>query len=200
MAGTSKWRDKSRCRKFENADIHDKYWRKIWHNTIRKNDMVIVLGDWSMHNEHQTRAITTSLPGHKILILGNHDRTIERAKRIGFHQVYKRAMLSDLVGAVKMDALLSHFPWAKPYETPHQKGWPCRQEYPKDTILLHGHTHMPYKMSSTASVNMCPEAWGYQLIPLDVLQAYLYTKFSASETSDWHQAGVELGILEGEVM
>ena len=46
---------------------------KNWRNTVKKNDIVYVLGDLGMYHAHEIADIISSLPGNKILITGNHD-------------------------------------------------------------------------------------------------------------------------------
>ena len=52
---------------------HNEALKQIWNNTIKENDAVIILGDFSLGNTKDTMEILNQLNGHKILIKGNHD-------------------------------------------------------------------------------------------------------------------------------
>lgn len=53
-------------------EMHDCIIRN-WRNTVKKDDIVYVLGDLGMYHAHEIAEIISSLPGNKILITGNHD-------------------------------------------------------------------------------------------------------------------------------
>ena len=53
-------------------EMHDCIIRN-WKNTVKKDDIVYVLGDLGMYHAHEIAEIISSLPGNKILITGNHD-------------------------------------------------------------------------------------------------------------------------------
>ena len=60
-------------RPFSNIEeMHDCIIRN-WRNTVKKDDIVYVLGDLGMYHAHEIAEIISSLPGNKILITGNHD-------------------------------------------------------------------------------------------------------------------------------
>ena len=44
-----------------------------WNRVVRKDDIVLHLGDLTMVNKEDTRAYTSQLKGRKYIILGNHD-------------------------------------------------------------------------------------------------------------------------------
>lgn len=46
---------------------------KHWQEQVRPDDIVICLGDFSLGNSTQTKAIIEQLPGRKVLTRGNHD-------------------------------------------------------------------------------------------------------------------------------
>jgi calcineurin-like phosphoesterase family protein len=62
-----------------------------WNKTVDKNDTVFFLGDLSFNQDKDTlKALLRHLNGHKILIIGNHDRkySAETWREIGFEEAY----------------------------------------------------------------------------------------------------------------
>ena len=78
-----------------------------WNDTVSEEDIVYHLGDvfWGLSDDNR-KAIINKLNGHKILVMGNHDRdhTVEYWKTIGFDKVYDVPILYN------NGFLLSHEP------------------------------------------------------------------------------------------
>ena len=78
-----------------------------WNDTVSEEDTVYHLGDvfWGLSDDKR-KAIINKLNGHKILVMGNHDRdhTVEYWKTIGFDKVYDVPILYN------NGFLLSHEP------------------------------------------------------------------------------------------
>jgi len=49
-----------------------------WRNAVGRKDTVYLLGDVSFHRPAATAAILEQLPGHKILVRGNHDKSVDK--------------------------------------------------------------------------------------------------------------------------
>lgn len=123
------------CRGFSSVDEMNQYMIKQWNDRVRRNDEVVILGDFSLGNCVETTNILRQLNGRKFMISGGHDK-----------------FLSDK----KFDQSL--FQWVKPYAEMNDNGRKvvlCH--YPimcyngqfrrnKDgvatTWMLHGHTHL----------------------------------------------------------
>ena len=93
---------------------HDEMIYDLWNDTVRKHDIIYILGDVGF-----TISRIKQLPGHKKLILGNHDQR---------HAAEYLEVFDDIIGTVKYKQhWISHFPiheselWNKP--------------------VIHGHTH-----------------------------------------------------------
>lgn len=122
-------------RGFESLETMHDYMIKQWNSVVRKNDEVVILGDFSLGKGEQTNEILRKLNGKKFLVNGGHDKFLQDKK---FDQ--------------------SLFQWIKPYAEMHDDGRKvvlCH--YPifcyngqfridKDgkpiTWMLHGHTHL----------------------------------------------------------
>lgn len=120
-----------------------------WNEIVGKDDVVYVLGDFSLGRAEETIEVAHSLNGSKTLILGNHDRKRTRTfwKRAGFEDVVEKLVIHFMV--------LSHEPV---------------EELPEGFFNFHGHEH-EYNECKT---HMCVSAdltdfRPYQLMPHDFL-------------------------------
>lgn len=83
-------------RPFVDVEEMDKSLFRGWRETVKPDDTIIHLGDvcfkWS---KERTTSILASLPGHKILIMGNHDRSHSPNwwKEVGFEEVYSKPFI-----------------------------------------------------------------------------------------------------------
>lgn len=85
---------------------------KTWNDYIKKGDVVYVVGDFSFHNDAETRRIVSRLNGTKILIRGNHDKNKTRTLLdMGFSDVYDYTVLKLSGGSTKKKIALSHYPY-----------------------------------------------------------------------------------------
>ena len=64
-------------RGFEDIEQMNEYMIDQWNSKVRKNDEVVVLGDFSWGNASQTTEILDELKGKFYLIRGNHDRFLD---------------------------------------------------------------------------------------------------------------------------
>jgi calcineurin-like phosphoesterase family protein len=123
------------CRGFESADAMNEYMIARWNSRVRKNDEVVILGDFSISpNGSEVNRILERLQGKKFLIRGNHERYLESRKfdpgHFGWIEDYKE--LRDN----KRKVVLSHYPimcYNGQYRV-HDSGEPI-------TYMLYGHVH-----------------------------------------------------------
>lgn len=108
---------------------HDEWLTELWNNTVKSQDKVFHLGDFSFGTTYEQVALQVSkLKGQKFFIKGNHDRSkfLEQLKEDRLIQdwyEYKEIKLLD------NSACLFHFPIAS---------W-HKQNY--GSWHLHGHSH-----------------------------------------------------------
>ena len=122
------------CRGFRDAQDMNEYMIARWNQRVRKNDEVVVLGDFSMEKWEKTKEILDQLRGKIYLIQGNHDYFV---KDKAFDP--------------------SYFVWVRPYAEMHDNGrkvilshYPVfcyngqnrlsKHGNPK-TFMLYGHVH-----------------------------------------------------------
>ena len=95
-----------------------------WKNTVHPQDIVFDLGDVTWGSQENLLNIISDLPGTKILIRGNHDRTHSDNWFIkaGYSLVLKKAQIDNII--------LSHFPSDL-----------SDKEVERGIINIHGHFH-----------------------------------------------------------
>ena len=100
---------------------------KGFQTCVSPGDMLIHLGDFILYNRQDAKSILDQIPGKKILVQGNHDRS-SRPWYIdaGFDFVCDSFLWSFTWGNI----LFSHSP---------------REVISADTLVLHGHLHDKYQ-------------------------------------------------------
>lgn len=100
-----------------------------WNNTVKPNDTVEILGDFSFGKSQNTKAILERLNGIKNLVKGNHDHWLSPITESYFANItdYKEVKLDNL------NLVMFHYPITQ---------W-NRCHY--GAIHLHGHTHGTFK-------------------------------------------------------
>ena len=79
-------------RPFETVEEMNEFIIQKWNNTISNDDTVYFLGDFCLGNREKVIELGHRLNGHKILILGNHDRVTKTAfVDAGFEEIYVKA-------------------------------------------------------------------------------------------------------------
>lgn len=109
---------------------------------LKEDDVLYHLGDFTWHFEDKNGFLNMwkSLPGKKVLIMGNHDRNKSKLKGF-FDEVYDFHKILEYKGR---KILLSHYPAKDPITT----RYPERQELVREIyfkencdLLIHGHVH-----------------------------------------------------------
>lgn len=136
-----------------NPDVEkmDKALLRAWRETVKGDDTIINLGDvffkWS---KERAQNVMANLPGHKILVLGNHDRSHQPEwwREIGFHEVYPWPII------YKEWYILSHEEVFLNEKMPY--------------INLHGHRHQ-VKLDKPCYINVSVECTNYKPVLLSSL-------------------------------
>lgn len=126
-------------RPFSDIEVMNSYLIDHWNDTVKENDTVYHLGDFSFAGKQKTRDILDRLNGKKVFILGNH--------------CYHMASLYGEYGEVIMYKEIKHY-GAKV----------CLFHYPiaawngqgRGSVMLHGHCHGSYQgKGRTLDVGYC---------------------------------------------
>lgn len=66
------------CRGFADAEQMNEYMIRKWNGKVRKNDEVVIIGDFSWGSPEETTELLKRLNGRLYLIQGNHDRFLKK--------------------------------------------------------------------------------------------------------------------------
>lgn len=112
---------------------HDRWLADLWCSTVRSNDTVYILGDICSYSEHEAGRLLNSLPGHKVLIWGNHDSVMQNMRdrfvTCGqlFDKKFSRTCCPDLEFPLRL--AMCHYPLLT---------WKAK---PQGAVMIHGHCH-----------------------------------------------------------
>lgn len=95
-------------RKGMTVDEHDRFIIETWQEDVAPDDYVFILGDVSFVNEDRTLNILCQLPGKKILIKGNHDKTIINSSLLRAQFLYIKDYMSIVIDGHSIE--LFHYP------------------------------------------------------------------------------------------
>ena len=95
-------------RGFESVEAMNEYMISQWNKKVRKNDEVVILGDFSIDKGEKTNELLRRLNARKYLIIGNHDRFLNDKDfdRSLFKWIEPYKELNDN----KRKIILSHYP------------------------------------------------------------------------------------------
>lgn len=106
-----------------------------WNGGVSDNDIVYILGDFSWYPEFQTSEILSKLNGHKVLILGNHDKMSHKMAK-NFDKICDYLEIED----EKERVIMSHYPM------------PFWNGQFRDSIHLYGHVHNSHQWNYCLSI------------------------------------------------
>lgn len=155
MAIVAKWNKEKNTMRYYISDLHffhralntkmdqrgfidieemNAYMIERWNQKVRKNDEVVILGDFSWGNAQQTQEVLDQLHGRLYLIKGNHDRFLEDKNFDSSRFVWIKDYAE--LNENKRKVVLSHYPIVC------YNGQYRRDENGKPkTFMLHGHVH-----------------------------------------------------------
>jgi calcineurin-like phosphoesterase family protein len=137
-------------RPFKNVEEMDNEMIKRWNDKVKRDDLVIHLGDFALGSEKEIKELKDNLNGTIILLRGNHD-----------HKVVRKAGFIILKGNLEIENFIfSHNPLKK-------------EDIPKGFINVHGHIH---EKESLNGINISVEKINYEPIELEDLKDSLSKK------------------------
>lgn len=123
-------------RPFANEDdtsAHDAWLLDLWKSTVDKYDSVYILGDLTFFKSEDARHLLEKLPGHKYMIIGNHDGSIKAYSNyfMTTAQIMDLTIKPTVCEHLSENMMLSlcHYPMVTWNHKPH------------GSIMLHGHCH-----------------------------------------------------------
>lgn len=115
-----------------------------YNEVIGPDDTVLWLGDCFFGPWHKFELIAQRLNGHRLLIMGNHDRNPGRMAEAGFALVMEECFL-QIAGRV---CRVTHYPYINAEPPACRKDDRYAERRPprvKGEVLIHGHNHANYK-------------------------------------------------------
>jgi calcineurin-like phosphoesterase family protein len=159
-------------RGFASTEDHDEALRRNWTQVVRPEDQIWILGDIAMNAAHGLEFVA-SLPGHKHLIAGNHDKPWSGHRRAHKYQrawleVFETVQPFAVHQLSEHSVLLSHFPYtgdSVPGEPDRFTQFRLRDE---GDWLLHGHTHGKERLHGH-QIHVGLDAWDLMPVPADTI-------------------------------
>ena len=124
-----------------------------WNKVVKKFDTIFVHGDFALCPKEKIKEILSNLNGHKVLIMGNHDRhkSVKVWLEIGFNEVSKYPII------VEDDYIFSHEPVILESESKFKN--------------IYGHTHSK-GFNDDKSFCVSIEKIEYKPINFDIIKDY----------------------------
>lgn len=131
-------------RPFDSVDEMNNVMIRRWNDTVKKNDVVYHLGDFALGSKKFKEDTLHKLNGKKILVRGNHDKTIAHCLSIGFDEVHDTIIVGN--------CLMKHVGFKYiPSINVSVENWgyrPIPLPTPKNFLQLCGHSHNNYIVRS----------------------------------------------------
>lgn len=128
VLGESDWADKSGCRPYDSVDFMNYILVENINATVREDDILFHLGDWSFGGIENIRKFRSRLLVNTIyLIAGNHDKHIKTKSELS--ELFNIVSSYEEIVIGKQLIVLSHYPMCS---------W---NEASKGSWMLHGHCH-----------------------------------------------------------
>jgi len=157
---------------------HNNLIKDNWNRLVKKQDKVIILGDFAFNNHAQH---LSDLNGRKILVRGTHDAYLPPEALAMFHEVHEWIMMMGVytnkrLGQIVYDSstTLCHYP---------MRSWPgsC-----SGSQHLYGHSHGSLSDQETLlSFDVGVDVWGYIPVPWDVIVEKFRIKKESIQTKGY---------------
>ncbi len=157
-------------RPFASVEEHDAELERRYRATVLEGDVVAWVGDAFLCPFARAREILSRLPGWKVLVLGNHDRSATSMVALGFDLVVESMVVSiPTFGADSVDrpALVHHYPYLRSEAergavSPAERHASRRPERKPGQVLVHGHVHSRSRACvAERTVHVGVDAWDY---------------------------------------
>jgi len=128
-----------------------------WNETVKQDDDVYILGDFTMRKSGHAKAYLSGLNGNKYLIKGNHDLFLETfGETEGW---FKWVKDYDVINHDGIKFVLFHYPIVEWYR------------FGKGSVHLHGHLHnskttAPWDSSKTRVFNVGVDVCDYRPVSI----------------------------------
>jgi len=156
-------------RPFENTEEMNKEIIKRFNSKVKRQDKLIIAGDFGLGSWEQLFPLVSQINGHKILVMGNHDKkNIAMWMEAGFAEVYRYPII------FKDFLMVSHNPLY------------VNENMPYVNIFGHVHSHPSYETWSRAGVCVSVERHNYYPVNFDDIMEYFSGKVERKKLHDPH--------------
>lgn len=168
-------------RGFQDPIDHDRALFSRWESTVQDDDQVWVLGDISVSSPTYALQLMSELPGHKHLIVGNHDKVHPMYRDAHKHVARYMAVFESVQAFARRkvlghDVLLSHFPYVVDRDEPRFTQYRLKEE---GLFLLHGHTHSDIRYTSDRELHVGVDAWDMTPVHLSEVEKFVQERLDA---------------------
>ena len=139
-------------RPFKNVEEMNSVMVERWNEVVKKKDTVYHVGDFGLGSYAMLKEIFDRLNGRKIIIRGNHDRSITSLLKMGW-EVHKQPFILD------NDIVITHNPIVDSSIKTYQ--YLLRSE-----VNICGHVHEKWKRKGN-SYNVGVDVWKFRPVSLD---------------------------------
>lgn len=129
-------------------DNHERLMRESWQSLVGEDDVVLHLGDIAFMKPDALAKIVAQLPGHIVMLKGNHDKGAKTYENMGIEFV--RLSFRHVLHGRRI--LFSHYPLPELV-----KG---------EAINIHGHIHQKVMPAGKRCYNACVEHTNYSPVRL----------------------------------
>lgn len=121
-------------RGFKTVELMNEYMIEKWNSRVRRNDEVVILGDFSIGKAEETNDILSKLHGRLYIICGNHDKWLQNksANLSRFKWIKDYAEMNDNGRKV----ILCHYPIMC-----YNGQFRINKDGNPKVYMLHGHVH-----------------------------------------------------------
>lgn len=175
------------CRGFGSGEEMNRYMIEKWNKKVRKNDEVVVLGDFSIEKGTKTNEILHQLNGKKYLVEGNHDRFLKDKEFDSslFKWIKPYAELNDN----KRKVVLCHYPIFC-----YNGQYRLNQDGEPKVYMLYGHVHNTYdevliqsfQKQTRETKREIREKEGLQPIPCNMINCFcMFSDYTPLTLDEW---------------
>jgi len=177
------------CNRPTTREEHEEWLIREVHNRwVQKKHVVYLLGDLSFANRTNAEKFVNRLNGEKFMILGNHDKSVDKLPQ--FTQITQIKDFTFSQFGLNIHIVLAHYPLASWNRKPHG-AW-----------HLYGHVHGRYKLPGLAfdvgidnsEIHQFPGG-GWR--PINLYEVCQIMQDKARNTGD-EKIAVDYGIIEGD--
>lgn len=158
--------------KEEILDRHDKWLIDKWNSTVKRGDIIYILGDLCLGNKERTEKLLNKLHGKKFLIKGNHDKSCNGLERYfeGVYDIKEAKFSHDQFPFIREGETfcveMCHYPMVSWNRKPH------------GTVHICGHIHGAHDQLNKETgvlrvdVGLDAELANYNFVPLEKLYSH----------------------------